>query len=546
MTRIIGYCVAMLFSQLAWALVPVEGLILGQAQNAYQQDPLNFIFRNTYDTSQVAEVKKIRLYQNAYQKGVNLGESCKAFGPSRYSTPWKETQAKRSAVASLQYLGLDSSIKAIGALAKKLDVGEEDYQKLTKNLMRNFCSQNVTVYSLKKIEQSLNFYYQNPLLMLLPSVESSPFATAMFKSKTMGHEADANAFDYAIKNFKAFCSWGGDVSDYRMLAPYLSNSFIMSFLIQSMSGFEDRFDEKSRKISPVVSEKPIQVVCTDLICRQATPTYFKQHFPLSVGSTGVYTDLARLYCHHFRFQNYHLEGTIPEVRGWMKETELEGPILETSFFISLMTGVPELMLGVESYQEVAFVAKSSMDERWNAWARDIISLFSEDLLFEESLKVRAGPRKSGVALRTGGFHLDFTVTLGEMDRIMDQTDKLGLSFDLKFSKNYLHALRSKWNTLSENIDDEGQKDFKQEIARTIDVQLKEKEKLFLQKMWNQDFSRLLAEELVAQALTYEGPLFDSYQDKMLVVPVKFSYGLFALSYLRYRADVNAGRIKLNL
>ena len=65
-------------------------------------------------------------------------------------------------------------------------------------------------------------------------------------------------------------------------------------------------------------------------------------------------------------------------------------------------------------------------------------------------------------------------------------------------------------------------------------------------MWNDDFSRLIVQELVGQILSYKGPLFDSYQEEMLRVPVKFSYGIFALSYLRYRADVKAGRLKLNL
>jgi hypothetical protein len=84
------------------------------------------------------------------------------------------------------------------------------------------------------------------------------------------------------------------------------------------------------------------------------------------------------------------------------------------------------------------------------------------------------------------------------------------------------------------------------MARFVEAQVKDKEKLFSQKMWNQDFSRLIAEELLAQALAYKGALFDSYQEEVLTVPVNFSYGIFALGYIRYRADINAGRLKLNL
>lgn len=226
--------------------------------------------------------------------------------------------------------------------------------------------------------------------------------------------------------------------------------------------------------------------------------------------------------------------------------ELEDPIFETSFFISLMTGVPDAVFGVENYRDLPVVAKSSIDERWKSWANETLKYFSKDMLFEESLKIKAEPRRNNTALRTDGFLLDFSVTLGEMDRIVDDNDKLALRFDLKFSKNYLRHIRTKWIEYTNSIDAEGRTRFRDELAARVEAQLKEKEKYFRQKMWNEDFSRLIVQELVGQLLAYKGPVFDSYQEEMFTVPVKFSYGVFALSYLRYRADVKAGRLKLNL
>ena len=110
----------------------------------------------------------------------------------------------------------------------------------------------------------------------------------------------------------------------------------------------------------------------------------------------------------------------------------------------------------------------------------------------------------------------------------------------------MRHLFTKWNSLSSQVDNEGQKAFKKDIATYIEQQITVKEKLFLQKMWNSEFSRLIADELLAQALAYKGTMFDSYKDELLTVPVNFSYGIFAISYLRYRSDVNAGRLKLNL
>ena len=541
---LVGYL--LFFTSAVFALVPVEGILLGQAVNEYQQDPLNYIFSDIYDKSIAGENTKLRLYQSTFESGSLLKESCSLYSPPTYASSWMEKQAKRSVVSTVQYIGLDTSIKAIGAYAKKFEVTEEAFQKLSNNLIKNYCSKNITVFSIRRLEQALNYYYKNPQMNLIPSVEGSPFVTPIYKTKTESIQGRSNEFDQAISSFKSFCSWGGDVVDYRMMVPYLQNSFIMAFMIKNMTGVQDKYDSVLQKINQVQSTDTVQVGCTDLICRKVSLDQFKQAFPRSIGSTGLYTDLAKLYCHHFKSQDYSTQNTIPIVKDWIKKMELENPIFETSYFISLMTGVPDPVFGIDSYRELPVIAKSSIDERWKTWANEVLKSFSKDMLFEESLKIKAQPRRDTLSLRTEGFWLDFSVTLGEMDRIVDENDKLVTSFDLKLSKNYIRQVRSKWIDFSNNIDEAGRIQFRDQIAKYLDIQLKEKEKYFRQQMWNQDFSRLIVQELVEQILTYQGPMFDSYKEEMLKVPVKFSYGLFAIGYLRYRADVKAGRLKLNL
>lgn len=544
MIKLVRYLI-LAFPLSVQALVPVEGILMGEAQTDIQNDPLSALFKDTYDKSQMGENKKIKLYQMSYESGQNLNESCTYLGQPTYSTVWQESQAKRSTAATLQYVGLDTSIKAIGAYAKKLNIEEEDFKRLTKNLVTNYCSKNITIFSLRNIESSLKYYYDNPFNEMIPSIESSPFATEAVKNATEKNSSREREFDLVLKNFRAFCSWGGETEDYRMMTPYLSNRYIMSFVIKNMVGLQDKLDEKSLKVLPTPSDSTVQVTCTDLICRKDTLVNFKAKFPPSVGSTGLFTDLSKLYCHHFRFQD-EPKNTIPQVKTWLKAQELEDPIFETSQFISLMTGVPDFIGGVESYRDIPLLVRSSIDERWNHWAKDVLTTFSRDLLYEESLKVKVEPNRDRLSLRTKGFKVDMTVTLGEMDRLMRVKDKLDLTFDLKISKNYFRYMRNKWDHLSKEVDLEGQKKLKEEVAAYVNVQLKEKEKLFSQKMWNQQFSKLVADELLEQALIYKGPMFDTYKDEVFRVPVRFSYGIFALSYLRYRADVAAGRLKLNL
>src|SRR5690606_18514548 len=143
------------------------------------------------------------------------------------------------------------------------------------------------------------------------------------------------------------------------------------FVIKNMLGFQDKMDEKQQKVTTVPSENTVQVSCTDLICRKENSGTFRKRFPLSIGSTGIVTDLPKIYCHHFRFQNA-AQDTIPNVKSWIKAQELEDPIFETSQFISLMTGFPDLFNGVESYNEMPLMVRTSVDERWNQWAQQVI------------------------------------------------------------------------------------------------------------------------------------------------------------------------------
>jgi hypothetical protein len=543
MIKLVGYLFFfLLFS--AHALVPVEGILMGEAYNEIQTDPLRSIFSDKYDTSQRSENNKVKYYRATFENGQNLGESCSYLEAPVYSTSWQEKQARRSMAATLQYIGLDTTIKAIGAYAKKLDVSDSEFKRLTKNLIQNYCSKNVTVFSLRNIEKSLEHYYQNPQMNMIPSIQSSPFATELIKMSTEKTSSRSREFDLVIRNFRAFCSWGGEVEDYRLLTSFLNNKFIMSFVIKNIAGVQSQIDEKTQKVVSLPSDSSVQVVCNDLICRKEDPIVFKKKFPLSVGSTGLVTDLSKLYCHHFKYQDSPRK-TIPQIKSWIKNQELEDPILETSQFISLMTGVPDLFNGVSAYVEIPLLVKSSVDERWNQWAKEVIGMFSKDLHFEESLKVKVEPKRKLAELSRNEFKINFSITLGEMDRLSTEND-IDLSFDLTLSKNYLRMMRSKWNVMSKNVDIEGKKQFKKEISDYLDIQLKKKEKLFTQKVWNEDFSRLIADELMHQVIKYEGPFFDSYQDEMIKVPVKFSYGLFALGYLKYRADVASGRLKINL
>lgn len=547
LSTLVGFGLA-LMPLVAGALTPVEGLLLGEAVTDIQTDPLSLVFTSyfTADNPESAEFQKMKFYQALQREGVYFNAQCSILGPSTYSSPHREQEARRSIAATLQYLGLDLSIRAIGAYARVLEVDQTQYDTIVDNVVSNYCSENVTVFSLKTIRASLRHYYQNPDPNILPTVDQSPYVTDAFKGATQSQDTRSREMFYALKNFRAFCSWGGDSADYRMLPPYLKNPFIMSLVTRHLSGSRFVFDPQKKKMVWSTNDpEAVRVGCRDLICRQTSAERFEREFPTSTGSTGINTDLNKLWCGHFRYLDYDQKKTIPEVREWMKSQELEDPYLEANFFLSLVTRIPDPFFSVTFFSDVPVLVKSSVDERWSKWAKDSLAVFSRDLLYEESLRVKAEPRRLIADVRED-LMLDFHVTLGEMDRLMKVNDKIGMSFDFRFSKSYLKSLITRWNNIANNLDTEGEKALKDDITRYVAIQLRTKEKLFTQKVWNEDFPGLIAEELLAQVLSYRGGFFEDNRDEMITVPVRFSYGVFALSYLRYRNLVAKGATKLNL
>lgn len=507
---------------------------MGEASPSYQSDPLSAIFSDLYDKRLPEENAKLKKYQRFYSLGAELNGSCSQLKDLSYATILQQNVVRRSVVSTLQLIGLDAAVKSIGSYAKRLEVSPEDYQTLATNLVKNYCSQNLTVISLRNIEKSLQHYYATPDAAIIPALSSSPFASEASKVSTERVQARKREFDTALRSFRSFCSWGGDVEDYRMLAPYLRNPFIQGMLIDQLT------------TKDVAKNSSVKVLCRGLICRQVPAIEFNREIPVSVGSTGLDTDLKKQYCSHFRFLDYQPKRTLKEVAGWIKGSELEAPILEVNFFVSLLTGMPDLMFGIDKYNEAPALAKSSIDDRWNLWAKKALGTLAHDLYFEESLRVRAEPRRNPIDLRSNGFKINFSVTVGEIDRLMNDKDKISMRFEVKLPKNYLRSLRTKWNDMAMRTAFDEQPAFYSKEARTMEQYLKPKQDLFQQKMWNDEFGRLVSVELIEQVLKYEGPLFDSYQEEMIVVPITFSYGLFALNYLRYRADVQHGRLKVNL
>jgi hypothetical protein len=543
----IGVCVIAVFiHQSSWALIPIEGLLQGRIEEDLQFDPLSTVFQIDPETSAGSRSLHKR-YQSHYLDSQRLKISCEYIGKSDYTTPTVQTQALRSVVGTLQYLGLDLAVKSIAQLSQAIQMEEAVYQKMIENLTQSSCSPNMTVYGLKLIKQNLLLEFAKPS-GTLPMFPAMPLGSKALAYKASSLEARERELHHSLQIFRSLCSWGGDTDDYRLLPPLLNNSLVMSWVFRHLEAKQIKWNEETNEAS--ISSDPkstIQVLCTDLICRRVSNADFYRLFPRSIGATDIGVDLKRMWCQHFRDQTIKASSEQhPKIREWAKSIDPEEEHMMTSHMLSLITGVSDLILISKNYQDLNKDLRSGIDERWSVWAGTALSRFSRDMLFEESLEISVVPLRDLTEIRQNRFAIDFNITMGELDKILHQKDKLGLTMSLNLSKNWLYWVKREWSVVLKKSDPVLRDEFISQIAAQLKVQIDKKKKYFKTPLFGDGLEELVANELIEQIFLYEGRMFSSLEDKMMKIPIRFHYGMFALSYMRYKAELKVKGQALDL
>ena len=530
----------------AWALVPLEGLLQGEVSQDLQYDPMNLVFQVPIDTPDGARSLHKR-YMAHFYEAQELKQSCDYLGAASYASPADETRARRSVAATLQYVGLDLTVKAIGQYARTIQMNDEEYKKFSEQLVTSSCSPNVSVYGLKLIRQNLMAAFNRPVSTAIPALPGMPFAAQSLTNKTNSLATKEQEFHHTAMLFRAFCSWGGETENYRLMPPLLASPLVMATVLRHLDNKSLVWNSEKREAVLKEGEGAVQVNCQDLLCRRVDNTTFKKNFPRLVGSSGIAQDLKRLWCHHFRFQDFHTgEKQHPQVRAWLKKIDPEHERMMTGQMVALLTGVPDILLAVKDYKELNEDLRASVDERWDQWAKTALTGFSRDLLYEESLEIKVRPRRDPILLRDQLFAVDMTVTMGELDRLLQNGDKLRLDTSFKLSRNWLRWVRTQWTVVNQKADPEAREDFIDQVAASLKPQVESKQKFFPTPLFGQGLEQVLALELIEQLLRYQGGLFDTFEEKMVDVPVRFHYGMFALSYMRYKAQIKARHKTLDL
>ena len=122
---------------------------------------MEYIFKRKQQNTKGGQPKnKLAYFRGFYEQGQKLKNYCHIKRKVKYSSFIERKETKRSVLATLQYLGIDLTVRAISSYAKELELGQGDYNNLVQNLMTNFCSKNITIISLRQLRKNLDLQFK--------------------------------------------------------------------------------------------------------------------------------------------------------------------------------------------------------------------------------------------------------------------------------------------------------------------------------------------------------------------------------------------------
>ena len=516
------------------ALVPIESLILGDISSQYQEkesDPLAYIFRP--DVSVGAENLTYRQQLGSYlgfaQEGKNLDNFCKSRPQVQYRTVWNKEQVKRSAVATLQYVGLDLTVRAIGKYAKFLEFTPEQYENMTDQLVGNFCSPNLTVISMRELKRNLKIKYEQGDFEL-PSIKENPLFPQKLSSFNKIDEAVEQELLQTIKLFRALCSWGGDVDDLRLLVPLVRHPVVMAFVARQMGGKKIIWKDDDKSIRLADDRSTPKILCENMICRKRNNEYYLRSIPFSLGSEGIDRDVSMLYCSEFRDADYS-KIPHPQIKKWIDKKSFDDDNLMIGQFIALVTGIPDFFVRAKNFNDAQDFLRMSVDRSFDEWSQDKTANFSKDLYYEEGLLIEKVDRSLFFRPDRPNFKVVLDVNMGEVDRANQMVGKISVSFNLQLSKNLLASVRQRWS----DVDPRKEKDQRDLIAgflkNHVAEQIEAERKKFIIPPWKGDLDNVIVREILEQLVSYRGSFFNERDRSLVQIPVVFNYAPFALRYI---------------
>lgn len=534
-----------------YSLIPIESLVLGDFSYLYKgkkSDPLEYIFERQTNLSQgvqgINRKKKLAYFRGFYEEGEKLKNYCNIKRKVKYTRFLEREETKRSVLATLQYLGIDLTVRAISSYAKELELSQGDYNNLVQNLMTNFCSKNITVISLSQLRKNLAIQFKSSeSFFSLPSIKNNLFFPQSLNELNGKKDRVLQEFLYTVKLFRSFCSWGNDSQNLRLLVPLVKHPSIMAFVIRQMTNKVLQWDIINNSNVLKKSKKTIQVWCEDYICRKVGSEKFKKTSWKAISSKSMESDLKKMYCEDFRESGYTYKNQEPRVKKIIEKKSLFEDQLMVSQMIALISGIPDFLIWSQTLDDGIELTRSSIERSWGKWAKEQNKSFNDEILFEESFVIEAVKKEFYFNNLVPKFGVKLDVNLGEFDRGVSMLGKLKTTFKIYLPKSFLGWLRESWKKSYSQNDRKKMKNLRKILITHIKDQVENKKKLWPIPPWKKNLEILIAKELLKQLRTYRGEFFDSYGHDKVILPVDFYYGPFALKYLNYKFQISPHQFK---
>lgn len=548
--KIFSFLAVIFYSLNLYALAPVESLVLGNMSEQYSEnetDPLFYVFKHSSNLKP-EDVKGLRrelaVYRGFYEEGKNLDKFCKNPGKIDYVSPLEVTQIKRSIMATLQYIALDLTTRAIPQYAKYFEFSRDEYANLVNGLVGNYCSINLSVISKKELKNNLFLKFDKENTFALPSVDSNPLFPKALKTIIPERFARENEFKYTIKVFQHMCSWGGDPRNAGLLIPFLKDANLMAFIFRQMASKSIDWNDYKNEVMLKEDSQTQPVWCDGLICRKSTKENFEQHVYHALGSSDVYDDFRKLYCEEMQDIYFTPKDSDPKLAKIMNSLTLDEENFLNSQLIALITGIPDFLLGVPTLNKGEDVLRASIDQIMQEWALKSVNGFSKELLFEEPLTLELVERKQYFDKVSPELKVAFDVNLGEFDRINQTIGKVKMTFEINILKSYLRYYRQA--VLDLDPRDHAEKNrltaqFKVQITQAVQDA---KEKLIIPP-WKGDLEAILVNEIAEQLIAKQGDVLHLSDKGFQKIIIEINYAPFALKYINHQFSMLKGSTEQN-
>ena len=538
--KVIFYLIFSLLSHDIFGLVPLESLVLGDLSDAYKKeatDPLNYIFtfRGKF---KIEQKRSLAYFRGFIEEGENLQNLCKVNYEINYRNQSEKDTVKRSMASALQYIGLDILVRALPQYAKFFEFSEKEYENLVNGLVGNYCSKNISIMSIRELKKNMIFNFTLGEDFPLPSIKNNQlFPKKLEEINTIDNIMEREFFQ-SIKLFRAFCSWGNDLDNYRLLVPILKNPTVMAFIVRQLTNQKFNWDSINNFISLKNDFNTDQVLCRGLICRKTDWEKFKNEIPRSLGSRGIKEDFTQMYCSEFSKLNFKRQNQEPKILEIIQKEKEIGPNLMTGQFLALLTGIPDFFVRSKNFSEANKFLKFNFEEDWTNWANEQNKSFGKNLYFEEPLTLEVVSREFYFNNYLPKFKVMIDMNMGEFDKVAEEVGTVKVSYNLKIYKSYLGYIRNEWLGINKMQIQSSRDKLLENFSLTIFDQVQKFRSKFRVPPWSGNLEKLIARELLTQLSEYQGSFFTNAKAELIDIPIELNYSPMALKYIYFRNFVS--------